>query len=164
MEKRLQFQKFILSDGDTVSTYVTVFHGLFAYIDLEKINYFSFKITKDKFLGDKIFRTVDKLDMDSSEFEKIYDVNTDDKISTVRILTSDVMQKLIDFKKENKVTPEISFKNGKLFIRFAVGDVFEPNKFKDDMDFNKLKRTYNMINFVFNFVEDFSKNLLEFEQ
>ncbi len=43
--------------------------------------------------------------MDSSDFEKIFDVNTTDKIQsmrTMRILTSDVMQKLIDFKNRNK--------------------------------------------------------------
>lgn len=151
------------SEGNTTTSYVTLFHGLFACIELNNFNTVCFKILRNK-LFSGIFKGKNRLEMDSGEFEKIFDVKTDDKISTLRILTSDVMQMLIDFKSNNKVTPEISLVNNKLFIRFEVGNVFEPNLIKGDMDFDKLKNNYDIINFVFKLAEEFSKNILEFEK
>ena len=148
------------SDGNT--TTVTTFRGLFAKITLTHNPNTSFKIQKNKMFSD-VFKKKDKLDMDSSEFEKVYDVLTEDKISTLRILTSDVMQTLMDFKKENKATPEIVLKNHNLYIRINVGSVFEPKKF-DKLDRESIEETYNLINFVFGLVESFSNNILEFEK
>ena len=151
------------SNGHTSTTYSTIFHGLFAKIDLNQSSQVMFQIRKNTMLGD-IFKGKTKLDMDSGEFEKIFDVKTDDKISTLRILTSDVMQMLIDFKTQNKVTPEIILNNNILYIRFSVGNVFEPNMVKNDMDYDKLKKTYDIINFTFNLAQNFVKNILEFEK
>lgn len=150
-------------DGHHRREYVTIFRGLFACIDLKSFLTFSFRITRNVFLSN-MFKGKQKLEMDSGEFEKIFDVKTDDKINTLRILTSDIMQMLIDFKNENKITPEIVFQDNKLYIRFAVGNVFEPNKIKGDMDFDKLKENYDMINFIFKLTEEFSKNIVEFEE
>ena len=151
------------SNGHTSTTYSTIFHGLFAKIDLNQSSEVMFQIRKNTMLGD-IFKGKTKLDMDSGKFEKIFDVKTDDKISTLRILTSDVMQMLIDFKTQNKVIPEIILNNNILYIRFAVGNVFEPNMVKNDMDYDKLKKTYDIINFTFNLAQNFVKNILEFEK
>lgn len=151
------------SNGNTTTTYVTLFHGLFAKIDLNCFNSVDFMVEKNKiFKG--IFGKKYRLEMDSNEFEKIYDVKTSDKISTLRILTSDIMQLLIDFKKQNKVVPEISLRGNNLYIRYGVGNVFEPNLLKNDMDFDKLKKTYNMINFTLNLAKEFTKNIIEFEK
>ena len=151
------------SDGNTTTHYVTIFHGLFACINLDSLITVSFRITKNK-LFSGIFKGKQRLEMDSGEFEKIFDVSTEDKIGTLRLLTSDIMQMLIDFKTENKVTPEIVLKNNILYIRFAVGNVFEPNLIKNDMDFDKLKRNYDMINFIFILTEDFCRNIIEFDE
>ena len=152
------------SEGNTSTTYVTLFHGLFAAIDLDKLNTVSFMVTRNSLFSDSLFKGKNKLEMDSGEFEKYFDVKTVDKISTLRILTSDVMQMLLDFKSNNKVTPELSLDGNMLYIRFEVGDVFEPNLVRNDMDFDKLKKTYDMINFTLNLAEQFSKNIIEFEE
>ena len=148
------------SDGNTTTTYVTLFHGLFAQIDLNKFSSLNFRVVRNALL----FKGKGRIEMDSGEFEKIYDVKTEDQISTLRILTSEVMQMLIDFKQNNKVAPEIVVDNNYLYIRFAVGNVFEPNFIRNDMDYDKLKKNYDMINFVFNLTEDFSKRIIEFEK
>ena len=151
------------SDGNTDTTYVTLFHGLFSQIELSKYIKFNLKIRKNSMLSN-IFKRKSKLEMDSSSFEKIYDVNTDDKIQTMRILTSDVMQMLIDFKDKNKFVPELTIKDNKIFIRYETGNVFEPNLIKKDMDFDKLKRYYNIINFTLELSELFAKNIMEFDE
>ncbi len=151
------------SNGHTTTTYTTIFHGLFARIELNQFSNVMFQIRKNSIIGD-IFKGKTKLDMDSGEFEKIFDVKTDDKISTLRILTSDVMQSLIDFKAQNKITPEIILNNNILYIRYSVGNVFEPNLVKNDMDYDKLKNTYDMINFTFDLAQNFVKNIREFEK
>ena len=86
-----------------------------------------------------------------------------DKISTLRILTADVMQMLIDFKQKNKVTPEIVLNSRGLFIRFELGNVFEPNLIKTDIEYDNLKKTYDLINFTLDLTKKFSENILEFE-
>lgn len=151
------------SDGNTDTTYVTLFHGLFSQIELSKYIKFNLKIRKNSMLSN-IFKRKSKLDMDSSSFEKIFDVNTDDKIQTMRILTSDVMQMLIDFKDKNKIVPELTIKDNKIFIRYETGNVFEPNFIKNDMDFDKLKRYYNIINFTLELSKQFTKNIMEFDE
>jgi len=150
-------------DLEAMVTYVTLFDGLFAYIDLGTQTDLSFKITKNKILSDKIKKD-GKIDMDSAQFEKIYDIKADDRIEMLRLFTADVMQLLIDFKNENDVVPEMVFKDNKLYIRFSVGNIFEPNKMGKNIEYDRLKKIYDFINFVFKFTEDFSKNLLEFDQ
>lgn len=148
------------NEGNTKTR--TMFLGLFAKITLSHNSNTSFKIQKNETLSDT-FKKKDKLDMDSTEFEKIYDVLTEDKISTLRILTSDIMQNLVDFKVKNKVTPEIVLTNDNLYIRLDVGSVFEP-KSLNKLDRESIEETYNLINFVFDLVEAFSNNILEFEK
>ena len=150
------------SDGHTYTSYTTLFHGLFASIELDALTGVEFTIKKNKFLSDK-FGGKNKLNMDSGEFEKIYDVITLDKISTLRILTADVMQMLIDFKQKNKVAPEIVLNSRGLFIRFELGNVFEPNLIKTDIEYDNLKKTYDIINFILDLTKKFSENILEFD-
>ena len=151
------------SDGHTSTTYVTLFHGLFSQIELSKYISFNLKIRKNSMLNN-IFKSKSKLDMDSGSFEKIFDVNTDNKIQSMRILTSDVMQMLIDFKGKNKIVPEITIKDNKIFIRYETGNVFEPNFIKNDMDFDKLKKYYNIINFTLELSKQFAQNIMEFDE
>ena len=151
------------SDGHTTTTYVTLFHGIFSAVELPKKIQFQLNIRKNALLSD-VFKGKNKLDMDSSDFEKIFDVNTTDKIQAMRILTSDVMQKLIDFKNENKITPEITIQANTLYIRYATGAVFEPNVIRNDMDFDKLKKYYDIICFTMGLAEEFAKNMAEFDE
>ena len=147
------------SDGNTTTTYVTIFHGLFAKITLDKSFHLDFKIIRNS-----LFKGKKRLEMDSGEFEKIYDVITEDKIATLRVVTSEVMQMLIDFKNKYKVVPEIVLYGNNIYIRFEIGSVFEPNLIRSDMDYDKLKKNYDTINFTINLTKDMSKHMIEFEE
>lgn len=134
------------SDGNT--TYTTVFSGLFAEITLSKPLNFNLFIHSDKGLFGKMFSGADKLNMDSQEFEKIFDVRASDKIKAMQILTSDVMADLIDFKNTTKNRFEITIKGNKLYFRYHCGDLFERAIFKDNLDFKTLESYFKYLNFT----------------
>lgn len=149
-------------DSDGMTRYITHFRGLFAKITLNQNQSTSFKILKNQSKNEKS-KDKSKIYMDSSEFEKVYDVFTEDKISTFRILTSDIMQMFTDFKNKHYATPEISLIDNNLYIRIDVGNVFEAKRLAI-LDKKSIEETYNLINFVFEFIEAFSNNILEFEK
>lgn len=60
------------SDGDT--TYTTIFSGLFAEISLSKNSNFNLYVHSDKGLFGKLFKKKNKIEMDSQDFEKVFDV------------------------------------------------------------------------------------------
>ena len=143
------------SDGNT--TYTTLFHGLFAEISINKIVETNLKIRRN---GITLFNK-EKIEMDSAEFEKKYNVFATDKIIAMQLLTSDIMQMLLDFKQKSRILPEITLKQNYLYIRFYTGDVFETNIMKASLDYDTLKRYYDIINFTLKLTEAFVKNIKE---
>lgn len=147
------------SDGDT--HYVTLFHGLFAEIELDQIVFLKLKLRKDKL---KLFGGgEDRVKLDSSEFEKAYDVYSADKIKAMQLLTSDIMQMFTDFKEKYKIAPELTLKENKLYIRFSTGNIFEANVMKNALDFDTLLKYYDTINFTLNITKKFIKAIKEAE-
>lgn len=147
------------SDGDT--HYVTLFHGLFAEIELDKNVFGKLKLRKDKL---KIFDgNNERVELDSGEFEKIYDVYSTDKIMAMQLLTSDIMQMFIDFKEKYKIAPELTLKENKLYIRFQTGNMFEAVLMKKALDYTTLLKYYDTIKFTLNITKEFIKNVKETE-
>lgn len=135
------------SDGDR-HTY-TLFHGIFGNVECSKNIGTTLKIHSDKgFLGN-LFKGKQRVEMDSAEFEKHFDVYGDNKIIAMQILTSDVMAMMIDFRNESKIKYELTIKNNQMYIRFHTGEVFEPQLFKSALDYDMLKKYYDIIDFVF---------------
>ena len=145
------------SDGDT-TTY-TVFHGLFAEIELNKKVNSCVKIRKNAI---SLFNK-ERIEMDSGEFEKKFNVYSTDKIIAMQLLTSDIMQMLLDFKEENKLVPEITIEGNKFYIRFETGGVFEAKLMKKALDYDMLKKYYDIINFTLDLTEKFLNNINETE-
>lgn len=147
------------SDGDT--HYVTLFHGLFAEIEMEKTVFAKLKLRKNElklFGGNK-----ERVELDSGEFEKIYDVYSTDKIISMQLLTSDIMQMFIDFKEKYKITPELTLKENKLYIRFQTGNMFEAVLTKKALDYTTLLKYYDTIKFTLDITKQFIKNIEETE-
>ena len=150
----------VTRDQDGDRTTETLFHGLFANVKLDKILRASIKIRKN---GITLFKGQEKLEMDSGEFERKFNVYTTDKIVAMQLLTADVMQMLLDFKERNNITPEITIKRNNLYIRFSTGEVFEGTLMKSALDYSTLKKYFDIINFTLNLIECFSKNISEAE-
>ena len=145
-----------------------VFYGLFAKITLPYDLDMSFIMQRKYIYIRKDDEENHKLQTDSTEFEKYYDVCTGDKILTLSFFTSDTMQKMLDFINMTNVIPEISLHKNNLYMRFSTGDVFEPKVEKvvlmNPLDKENIRKTYNMVNIIFELIEKISNDILEFEK
>ena len=122
-----------------------IFQGIFARCtSLNNINT-TIKITRNKL---KILDSKDRIQMDSGEFEEYFDVYAEDKITAMRILTSEIMQCLIDFQNKYDLDFEIVFKNNVIYSRFFTGPMFEPKIIGDAMDEGLIFRYYTILKFI----------------
>lgn len=101
--------------------------------------------------------TKNKVEMDSSDFEKYFNVNSSSEILSMQILTHDVMDDLVNFYKEYNIDLEIVIKGNNIYIRFDTGAMFEPNILKKSTDMNTLWVYYKIIKFITNFTNKTNK-------
>ena len=146
------------SDGD--KTTYTVFHGLFAEVQLDKMINASVRIRRNNI---SLFSKKYKVEMDSSEFEKKFNVYATNKIITMQLLTADIMELLMNFIEKNKIVPEITLEGTKFYIRFQTGEIFEAKLMKKALDYSTLKKYFDIINFTLTLTEKFLKNIKETE-
>jgi len=133
------------SDGHTRKETTTIFSGLFAKIDIGKSINNELKIYQDK-----SFRKKDRLDMDSQEFEKYFDVTSTDDIIGMRLLTHDIMDLLIDFRAKLKEPFDILIRNDTLYIRLHVGPMFEGKiNRKVAIDEKTVEKYFNIVDFIY---------------
>jgi len=147
------------SDGDTHRT--TLFHGLAGYVKLPKNIGTYIKVKRDslKFFGG----SKQRLEMDMSEFEKIFDVETGDKIKAMQILTADVMTDMINMIQTSKVKFEFYINHDMMYIRFHTGELFEPSIFGKSMQFDMLKRYCDITENTIKIVEDICNKVMSVE-
>ena len=147
------------SDGNT--TYTTIFRGLFAAVKFNQSINTTIKIRNDSKIAGKLHLNKEKMQMDSQEFEKLFDIYSQDKITAMRILTSDILDYMIQFKKENKVKFELTLKQNNLYIRIPCKDMFEGSLMKNSLDEKTLKTYYNYLDFMCNLAQKFYTIIVE---
>lgn len=147
------------SDGDTHRT--TLFHGLAGYVKLPKDIGTYIKVKRDSL---KLFGgSKQRIEMDMSEFEKIFDVETGDKIKTMQILTADVMADMINIIQISKVKFEFYLNHDMMYIRFHTGELFEPSIFGKSMQFDMLKKYCDITENVIKITEDICNKVMSVE-
>lgn len=135
------------SNGDKETEIITKFHGLFAKIIMDKSINSELRIMQNG----TIILGKDILKMDSSEFEKYFDVKASDKIVGMQLLTADVMEELIEFEDKTNMKYDIYIKNNELYLRFHSGKMFEVGNLKNGvLDKETLKKYFYMLNFTYN--------------
>ena len=139
-------QEYTDSDGEKETITITKFHGLFAKILIDKsIN------SELKIMQNGAFFLNNRLKMDSSEFEKYFDVKASNQIIGMQLLTADVMEQLVEFENKTKMKFDIIIKENELFLRFHSGDMFEvDNAKKDVLDKSIIQKYFYMLNFTYN--------------
>ncbi len=147
------------SDGDTHRT--TLFHGLAGYIKLPKNIGTYIKVKRDaiKFFGG----SKQRLNMDMSEFEKIFDVEAGDKIKAMQILTADVMTEMINMIQTTKVKFEFYINHDMMYVRFHTGELFEPSIFGKSMQFDMLKKYVDITENVIKIAEAICNKIMSVE-
>lgn len=135
------------SDGDTHTRIITRFHGIFAKIVIDKSINSELKIEQDKTFSFNKKR----LEMDSSEFEKYFDVSATNKIIGMQLLTSDIMEELVDFINKTNMKYDIGVINNNIYLRFHCGPMFEAGNLKKGIiDKNMAEKYFYMLNFTYN--------------
>lgn len=164
-------------DKDGHTHYSTIFQGLFAKIDFPKMIPCTIQIRKNALIKTpstrynrlnthsfSLFNSLKRLEMDSNEFEKLYDLYSDNHIISMQLFTSDIIQMFLDFKNNYKLYPEITIKENSIYIRFKLqGGLFEPKLFKKVLDYKEVQDCYLFINSVMDLCNAILKNIIETE-
>lgn len=125
----------------------SVFEGLFAEIDTPK--QFSEVIYIRENKKEVSFPNL-KIQLDSEEFEEIFDVYASNKILAMQLLTSDVMQELLEFYNQMKILCEITITDNHIYIEFSCGKLFENPKTESfSLDKDTIYKYYRILDFTF---------------
>lgn len=137
-----------------------LFWGIFTIIKCNK-NIESFiQIAKNEF---KFMNSNIRIEMDSQEFEECFDVYSEDKVLAMRLLTSDVMDLLVNFYKKYQLDFEITLKDNNIYLRFHTGPMFEPKVFGKSINKEQLYAYYFILQFIIEITNKVDDVLKEFE-
>ena len=133
------------SDGNTHTETTTIFSGLFAKINIGKSIENELRIIHNRGVLKK-----NKLEMDSDEFEKYFDVSSTNQIIGMQLLTHDIMDMLVDFRKQLKMPLDILIRDDTMYIRLHVGKMFEAKFNKNSViDKQIAEKYFNIVNFIY---------------
>lgn len=117
--------------------------GLFIDIKINKDIGTVVKVTKKK----KITKDKNYLvSIDNENFEKLFDVYAEDANMALRILTADVMEYMVNFRKNNDY--KMSIVNNHIYLKFSTGPIFEPRTISDSIDYGALESYTKILKFV----------------
>ena len=145
------YTAYATKDRDGHIFYNKLFNGIFALIETPKNFNEELYVKQDKEL---IMRSItpecEKIQLDSPEFEQYFDIYGTNKIVAMQLLTADIMQMLIDFRKDTGIRFDFAIKKNRIFLRFDGGYLFEiPNFRKILWDKNSMYENYKILDFTF---------------
>jgi hypothetical protein len=157
-------------DSKGKTKYSTIFQGLFIVADFNK-NFYGTTIVLPDFaqnsFGDLIGTWLQSkntsrgelVKMDSVEFEKEFVVYSDDQIEARYILSQNLMELILKFKKKSKNDIYISFTKNKLHIAIDYKkDLFEPTVFTSLLDETLIFEYIEILSLVIGCVEELRLN------
>lgn len=101
-----------------------------------------------------------RLSMDSSAFEKYFNVYTQDDILCMQILTSDVLDVLLTFREETQIPIDLMVRGKRIYIRYHTKDMFElPHNFKGPINKEEIEKIINTLSAIFKLNTDLNKCL-----
>ena len=102
-----------------------------------------------------------KVEVESEEFNKYFLVSTNDKIYALQILTADVINILLTYKKVYDLDFEIKIRGARTYIRFHIDNMFEPKIFKEALNKDDIYIYYNVLKFIIDFSKKLNKVIKE---
>ncbi len=148
------------SDGNTSRELVTTFSGMFGRIILPELFCTEFEIYKNSKFRQLV---ANRIEVDSAMFEKIYDCFSIDKVRTMEILSSDIIEKFVELQ-QNAIKSgvlEMKCTSNMIFFRISNGDVFETHVFRKAIQFDELHKYYKLVEFPIEIAEMFNNRLIE---
>lgn len=132
------------NSGDPSTNFGEVFEGLFAIINLDLEKPVSMRITNES------ISKKSSISLDNTEFEKFFSVISDDDVIAYRLLTSDIMEQLLDFGLNYNLKFDIAIRKNKLYFRIHTGALFEPGMAKESIKKENFLKYYNSLKLVEN--------------
>ena len=84
------------------------------------------------------------------EFGMYFKASSINKILTMQLLTHEIMEDLINFRKTTDMLFDVVIKNNNIYIRFDCGKLFEINSIRNGAFEEKmLKKYYDILNFTY---------------
>lgn len=139
---------YITYDENGNKTKRTTFKGLFSVSELSQTIPDRIQIRLDKKILGAEIKDINKITMDSQEFEKYFNVFAKNRVLTMRIITSDLMDYILSFKKENNINFEIIIHDKKLYTRIHCSNIFEGNILKNPLDYKTLHTYFSYLDFI----------------
>ena len=136
-------------EGNEETETTTVFNGLFGKINLNKSINTNLIITKD--YGFSSFNK-QKLEMDSYEFEKVFNVYADNNIIGMQLLTPDIQEDILALYNKYDIDFHISVMHNVMYVLFNTGNMFEV--FSTKKNPNKvLEKYFEIMKFVYKLID-----------
>ena len=136
-------------DGNLKTETITIFQGLFTKINLNKSINSNLKITRNHYLMNS---TEKKLELESSEFEKKFEVYTDNPIIGMQMLTADIQEDILEIYNKYKSDFHILIYRNEMYILFETGRMFELFSTKYTPS-EILKKYFEIMKFIYKIVE-----------
>lgn len=149
-----------MADINTSDSQGPIFSGIFAYSKINKTFDERILISANK---EDTSGNYTKITMDSTVFEKYFDIYCKDKMSTYKILTSDTMIDLYNLHKECKIQFEIAIYKNFVGIKFYTTGEFEPYNYDCKIEKEIFYRHYSIVNFVGSILHTINKAIDEYE-
>ncbi len=100
--------------------------------------------------------------LDSQEFEEHFDVYAENPVIAMQLLTSDIMQMLVEFYKEIGNMFEVTIKNDYIYIRLWDESILKVNSIKGAaLEKENVYRNYKVLEFIVNLSEEMVKLINE---
>ena len=147
-------------DKDGHTHYQTIFHGLFSKVTLNKNFNGYLNIVNNRI---KLFNRDQYITIDNEAFEKIYDVFTDDKIKSMRLLTPDVTTKMIDLYNETGLYFELKIVDDNMYIRLYTGGMFNFSLSSEKKESKQIAYNIAKLDLAFKIMENIINELERFD-
>ena len=156
------------SKGNRHTYWVTIFRGVFFIADFNKNFNGRTYVLPDSgfdFLGigkmmDQWFQgRGEAITLENPTFEKYFKVFSNDQVEARYILSTSLMERLVELKERVNNKIYVSFINSKLFIALPINkDLFEPNEFSSGVKADYLREYFYYLQLITGIVEELNLN------
>ena len=146
------------------------FNGIFAVIYLDK-NISSYTKINTENLEKNTNYTIGitsqdlkYIETDNANFNKILHVYSNNKINAMEILSSDILDYLVEFYNKYNVNFQIVFNGNKVYIRFFINQLFEPTIIGNILNKSNFILCYIIMDFSLKLNEKILNNMKYYEE
>lgn len=148
------------SNGQTRTSWVSVFRGQCLKFEFHKDFAGRTMVLRDAGIMNRFGggRDMDRVKLESPDFEKAFEVYSTDQVEARFLLTPDLMQRLVDLETVfHGAGLRCAFVDGEMFVALEGGDLFEPGSMYTPLDNpDRVRDLLDDFAAVFNLIDSFA--------